>query len=58
MKIKPNQDRLVEDAIDTVKALESDTGVKVKTGLRAGGGAGGGKGGVVTPLYGNPPPAT
>lgn len=41
-----------------MKALESDTGVKVKTGLRAGGGAGGGKGGVVTPLYGNPPPAT
>ncbi|MEQ1503836.1 MAG: hypothetical protein ABMB14_16465 [Myxococcota bacterium] len=53
MKTKPNQSELEREAIDAVKDLESGTGIKVKSGLKAGGGAGGiGKGGGNQPLYG------
>lgn len=54
MKNKVTQQDKVEAAIASVKELESATGVKVKSGLRAGAGGGGGKGGQVQPLYGAP----
>lgn len=56
MKVVKAQCQQVSDAIDAVKDLESKTGVKVKSGLRAGAGAGGGKGGIAQPMYGVPTP--
>lgn len=45
----------VKDAIAAVERVETETGVAVKTGLRAGDGTGGGKNGpIYQPLYGAP----
>lgn len=54
MKTKTTQQASIETAVEAVKGLESATGVKVKSGLRAGAGGGGGKGGQYQPLYGTP----
>ena len=54
MKLRQTQKKEIDAAIDAVKDLEVGTGVKVKSGLRAGGGVGGGKGSTVQPLYGAP----
>ncbi|MEZ4241275.1 MAG: hypothetical protein R3F59_34980 [Myxococcota bacterium] len=54
MKDRKPQQTDVKDAIDAVKDLESNTGVKIRSGLRAGGGGGTGKGGTYQPLYGAP----
>ena len=54
MKKRTVQRRQVDEAVEAVRELESETGVKVKSGLRAGDGSGGGKGNVYQPLYGAP----
>ena len=42
-------------AIEAVERAETESGVEVKSGLRAGGGVGGGKDGPpMVPLYGTP----
>lgn len=56
MKIAKVQSEKIAEAVEAVKDLESKTGVKVKSGLRAGGGGGKGLGGVAQPLYGAPVP--
>lgn len=54
MKDRKSQKSEIDAAIDAVKDLESATGVKIKSGLKAGIGGGGGKGGTYQPLYGAP----
>ena len=55
MKEQKARQTEVEAAIAAVKELESTTGVKIRSGLKAGAGpTGGGKGGSYQPLYGAP----
>ncbi|MEQ1571526.1 MAG: hypothetical protein ABMA64_38215 [Myxococcota bacterium] len=59
MKVKNVNAAAKAEAVEAVKSLENATGVKVQTGLRAGGGGkGGAGGGQEQPLYGVPNSST